>query len=59
MKEWLKGRYARGLTGGLDMRTSDRGSTHIPAAFSGVFGMYRQVSTEYSEDLLAIIREHQ
>ena len=47
------------MTGGLDMRTSDRGSTHIPATFSGVFGMYRQVGTEYSEDLLAIIREHQ
>ena len=47
------------MTGGSDMRTSDRGSTHIPATFSGVIGMYRQVSTEYGEDLLAIIREHQ
>ena len=28
-------------------------------ALRGVFGMYRQVSTEYGEDLLAIIREHQ
>ena len=41
------------------MRTSDWGSMQIPATFSGVFGMYCQVSTEYGEDLLAIIREHQ